>query len=101
MARAPANSGYCVAAQLANTETTAAEVTLVGTSFVNAWQSGAVQLATRQEQNSANIYRTRAAWESFEPVTLGAAMWEKARPRGFAVLSDDRINSNYLVMRDQ
>lgn len=46
------------------------EVTMVGGSFVEAWNSGARQIQEWQQKEALNVYETKEAWKLFEPVAV-------------------------------
>ena len=52
------------------------ELTLVGSSFISAWEKGSAQFQTWTARNGLGMMDIRAAWKRYKPATLPAQLWQ-------------------------
>ncbi len=56
------------------------ETTLMGESFLEAWNKGAVSYRKHKNNGTIEIFKTEHAWQSYAPATLDDSAWEPKLP---------------------
>ena len=69
------------------------EVTMINTSFAEAWAEGARKYKKHTEQSELKVIALRQAWSEFQPITL--------KPSNYALKLPDAERVSSLIQREQ